>query len=965
MKNCIKFILVILLAQSAKSMAQSITTYSILNTAYDRINHIYYTVNDIDPDWKYINDQSISWSFGSSHISSLGTSTPINPAVPTYVIPNSGNNTYPGMVADRSINSSSSAQSSGSRIVTYRTYFTLPDLSLTNSRFSLHFKMSADDAVYEVKLNGNSKAKYFDGNNNDIGGGKPYILTIPFCDPDFTSNLNYIDVSVADAGAVIGFYAEIELLEKTLPCDNTLISGVIFNDNNSDGIFNTGDVKKQGETVYLKSSGGVIIASTVSNNNGYYQFTNQPAANYVIDLQNIFYVYTVPVSGYYNVDLSVNPIENNKDFGITYGIGEVRGKIFIDDNINNLDPSDIGMNGITVYLKDYSGNIVQTTTTLGNGDYVFQNVLYGYYLITEQTPFGYFYTFPSNGVRTCLVNSNLVLNMNIGNISFENAPISISGYINDPSLCNSSFYEPIPGVTVQLKNSAGTVMQVTQTDIYGFYSFNSVPPTVYYVEIIPLPGYSLGSQNPVMVSPNNQSQTFNVDFTLYNGTGTHNIAGRIFNDVNGNSIFDGQDAPLPYWDVTLTSSFSAPLVVQTDQNGFYNFGNVPYGMYVFSIVSQVNYQPYAPFSLFVSPCGPDYTFDFPFTYIPPPCCTEFFDVLPFIGACTNSPVIFPEMNCRANGTTNTVITNLQTNDNVIPTTPQIFMSAGLYQYSTVYSGANCATVVKNFQVTVFDECICDHVIISIPPGPFCYNNTITMSALECNYPDAIFTWSFGDGTTATGKVVSHVYLLPLQYNIQLTVSQPNATQNGVPDIIVNSTIVISDCIETDCKDCIGSFAPSAGEYIISLWVKEALTTGAQLPRSYSNAKAEISFTGVTAGTLPITISADGSKNKIIDGWQRIEQPFTIPTTASNLKLKLVNTGTLDAYYDDIRIFPTDGQMKTYVYDPITLRLTATLDENNYATFYEYDEEGKLIRVKKETEKGVMTIQESREGTKKK
>jgi hypothetical protein len=38
---------------------------------------------------------------------------------------------------------------------------------------------------------------------------------------------------------------------------------------------------------------------------------------------------------------------------------------------------------------------------------------------------------------------------------------------------------------------------------------------------------------------------------------------------------------------------------------------------------------------------------------------------------------------------------------------------------------------------------------------------------------------------------------------------------------------------------------------------------------------------------------------------------------------------------------------------------AELDENNYATFYEYDLEGGLVRVKKETEKGVYTIQETR------
>jgi hypothetical protein len=52
-------------------------------------------------------------------------------------------------------------------------------------------------------------------------------------------------------------------------------------------------------------------------------------------------------------------------------------------------------------------------------------------------------------------------------------------------------------------------------------------------------------------------------------------------------------------------------------------------------------------------------------------------------------------------------------------------------------------------------------------------------------------------------------------------------------------------------------------------------------------------------------------------------------------------------------------MKGYVYDPRTLRLSAELDENNYATFYDYDEEGQLVRVKQETIEGIKTLKETR------
>ena len=52
-------------------------------------------------------------------------------------------------------------------------------------------------------------------------------------------------------------------------------------------------------------------------------------------------------------------------------------------------------------------------------------------------------------------------------------------------------------------------------------------------------------------------------------------------------------------------------------------------------------------------------------------------------------------------------------------------------------------------------------------------------------------------------------------------------------------------------------------------------------------------------------------------------------------------------------------MSSYVYDPVDLQLMAKLDENNHATLYEYDQEGALARVKKETVEGIVTLKEVR------
>lgn len=160
-----------------------------------------------------------------------------------------------------------------------------------------------------------------------------------------------------------------------------------------------------------------------------------------------------------------------------------------------------------------------------------------------------------------------------------------------------------------------------------------------------------------------------------------------------------------------------------------------------------------------------------------------------------------------------------------------------------------------------------------------------------------------------------------------------------------------------CENCIPQFNPGPGKYVLSAWVKE--DDAPQTKTSYTTPSIEISFPSVPLTTYTLTPSG-----QIIDGWQRIEQIFDVPPGATDFRIKL-QVASGDAFFDDIRIFPFDGSMISYVYDPVTLRLMAELDERNYAKIYEYDEEGKLTRVKKETEKGIMTIQENRENSVKK
>ena len=155
-----------------------------------------------------------------------------------------------------------------------------------------------------------------------------------------------------------------------------------------------------------------------------------------------------------------------------------------------------------------------------------------------------------------------------------------------------------------------------------------------------------------------------------------------------------------------------------------------------------------------------------------------------------------------------------------------------------------------------------------------------------------------------------------------------------------------------CIGCITGFRPQAGNYVLSAWVMDADAPLGTV--SYSQPTIQVTSNSVTVICTPT--------GEIIDGWQRIEQEIYIGDEDPQIDLVCGEDG--NCYFDDIRIFPRDGSMVTYVYDPVTLRLMAELDERNYAKIYEYDEQGKLIRVKKETEMGVMTIQENRENNSK-
>ncbi len=265
---------------------------------------------------------------------------------------------------------------------------------------------------------------------------------------------------------------------------------------------------------------------------------------------------------------------------------------------------------------------------------------------------------------------------------------------------------------------------------------------------------------------------------------------------------------------------------------------------------------------------------------------------------------------------------------------------------TVTTGAFTRTYTK--VISLLDP-VADFSFIPACAGKLVSFTNMSTKLFEM-YP--YYVWDFGDGSPlVSGEDQAHVFLAPGTYNVTLTLwDNDQCTSTKVLPVTIDSCAL-------SCASCIGSFAPEAGKkYVLSAWVKE--NNGENLA-TYTNAFIRVSFTG------SLVIYDCYASGAIIDGWQRVEIPFDIPATATDISVELNNNTTNPAkevYFDDIRIHPFDANMKSFVYDPVSLRLMAELDNNNYATFYEYDEEGKLIRLKKETQSGVVTIKENRDNT---
>ncbi len=368
-----------------------------------------------------------------------------------------------------------------------------------------------------------------------------------------------------------------------------------------------------GVTINLLNSSNQIIETTKTDANGNYQFTALPPGTYSVA--------EVQPAGYLEGDsdvgsvggISVNPdlistISLISDIhGVNYNFCEhpyssLSGSIHIDPTGNGQnDTSDPPLAGATVQLLDADGNVLQTTQTDANGNYTFGTLTPGTYSVRELSENGYYFETAFAGT----VGGTVPDNHDVGQIGLPLAtdakqynfyvvpPDTLAGSVHIDSKGdgqNNTNDPPLAGVTIQLLDSAGNVLQTTQTDANGNYSFSQLAPGNYGVRELQPGGYyfeaafpgSVGgdavdnhdiNQIPLSLAVNAQHYNF---FVIPPGS----ISGRVHNDIDGNCETNPNEPGLAGVTIQLLDAHGNVLqTTVTDDNGDYTFQKLPPGIY--------------------------------------------------------------------------------------------------------------------------------------------------------------------------------------------------------------------------------------------------------------------------------------------------------------------------------------------------------------------------------------------------
>lgn len=207
-----------------------------------------------------------------------------------------------------------------------------------------------------------------------------------------------------------------------MPNGSAAITGKVYRDIGRSGNYNSSDMPIKNVTVRLLDNNGVVIATTLTDDDGNYSFEGLWAGEYSVEEvqpSNYLNQYTNPgtySTDTHNQDDNIDTIilldgqkSENNNFGEDWE--PISGYVYIDKN-NNLakDSDEAPLVNITVQLIDANGIVLATTTTDNSGYYIFLSVAPGTYTLIQTQPQNYTSTETPTNIRT--ISHGLVASVN-------------------------------------------------------------------------------------------------------------------------------------------------------------------------------------------------------------------------------------------------------------------------------------------------------------------------------------------------------------------------------------------------------------------------------------------------------------------------------------------------------------------------------------------------------------------------
>ena len=385
----------------------------------------------------------------------------------------------------------------------------------------------------------------------------------------------------------------------------------MFADRDGDCLVDPGEPMIAGVRVDLFDDSGTRVASTTTDADGNYVFSFLPAGRYTVrETQPAGYLHGGQMAGSHGGDDTADDViaAIDVDFGdrlVDYNFCElepssITGVVYVDANRDCIrDPDERPLSGVTITLRDGSGAIVGTTTTDGRGRYAFDGLAPGDYTVTETQPDGFFQGGQVAGTGDGRVVGEDVLGVTLGpnedvtDYDFcELPPASIAGtvYADADGDCEQDPDEiGLGGVTITLRDAAGTVVATTTTDADGNYAFDDLAPGEYTITETQPEGYFQGGQVPgtgegwvigrdiLGVRLLGGESLVDYDFCE---TPPASLAGYVYVDTDGDCDRDPDERPIADVPITLRDTAgNVVAITTTDAAGRYEFTGLAPGEY--------------------------------------------------------------------------------------------------------------------------------------------------------------------------------------------------------------------------------------------------------------------------------------------------------------------------------------------------------------------------------------------------